>query len=156
MDEVKRELVREWLKKAFRDLTVAKIVARSPEAIWEASLYHCQQAAEKALKGYLAYWDRPIEKTHNLVLLLEKAGQIEPCFDTWEDAAARLTPFSTAYRYPGLFENPSLEQLNEALDDAASVLNQVLSFLPPEVHPHMTKADDGLNAENEPDPEHKS
>jgi HEPN domain-containing protein len=50
MDEVKRELVREWLKKASRDLTVAKIVARSPEAIWEASLYHCQQAAEKALK----------------------------------------------------------------------------------------------------------
>jgi HEPN domain-containing protein len=58
MDEVKRELVREWLLKASRDLTVAKIVARSPEAIWEASLYHCQHAAEKALKGFLAYWDR--------------------------------------------------------------------------------------------------
>jgi len=76
MDEVKRALVHEWLLKASRDLIVAKIVARSPEAIWEASLYHCQQAAENALKGYLAYWDFPIERTHNLVRLLEKASQI--------------------------------------------------------------------------------
>jgi HEPN domain-containing protein len=41
-------------------------VARSPEAIWEASLYHSQQAAEKVLKGFLANWDRPIQKTNNL------------------------------------------------------------------------------------------
>ena len=135
MDEVKRALVREWLLKASRDLTVAKILARSPEAIWEASLYHCQQAAEKALKGFLAYWDRPIQKTHNLVVLLESASEIEPCFDTWEHAATRLTPFSTAYRYPGTFESHSLEELNEALDDADCIVRQALSFLPPEVHP---------------------
>ena len=153
MDEVKRELVREWLLKASRDLTVAKILARSPEAIWEASLYHCQQAAEKALKGFLAYWDRPIEKTHNLVLLLEKASQVEPCLDTWEDAAARLTPFSTAYRYPGSFESPGLEQLNEALDDAESVLDEVRSLLPPEFRPQTGNADDGSNSANESDPE---
>ena len=117
MDEAKRYLVRDWLLKASRDLTVAKIVARSPEAIWEASLYHCQQAAEKArLKGFLAYWDLPIERTHNLLLLLKKASQIEPRFEPWKHAAARLTPYSTSYRYPGMLESPDLEQVTEALD----------------------------------------
>jgi HEPN domain-containing protein len=56
MDENKRALVHDWLRKAQRDLTVAKILAENSEAIWEASLYHCQQAAEKALKGFLVYW----------------------------------------------------------------------------------------------------
>jgi HEPN domain-containing protein len=94
---------------------VAKILAENSEAIWEASLYHCQQAAEKALKGFLVYWDLPIERTHNLLLLLEKASKLDPCFDTWEDAAARLTPFSTAYRHPGALQSPDLEQVIEAL-----------------------------------------
>jgi HEPN domain-containing protein len=149
MDEIKRQLVREWLLKASRDLAVARIVARSPEAIWEASLYHCQQAAEKALKGFLAYSDRAIEKTHNLVLLLERASEVEPCFDTWEEAATRLTPYSTAYRYPGTLESPDLEQVNEALHDAACIINQTVKLLPPEVHPQAEETDGGSNAANE-------
>jgi HEPN domain-containing protein len=156
MDEVKRELVRDWLLKASRDLTVAKIVAESPEAIWEAALYHCQQAAEKALKGFLAYWDVPIERTHNLVRLLELASRIEPSFDTWEDAAARMTPYSTAYRYPGTSEWPDLEQVNEALDDAACIVNQAISSLPSEVHPQPMITHNGPGPGNEPDPKPQS
>ena len=151
MDEAKRELVREWLIKASRDLTVAKIVARSPEAIWEASLYHRQQAAEKALKGFLTYSDLSIERTHNLLLLLKKARQIEPCFDNWNDAAARLTPFSTAYRYPGIVDSPDLEQVDQALDDAASIVNQVLNYLPEAVHPETAHPHDGSIGENAAD-----
>ena len=76
MDEAKRELVRSWLLKASNDLVVAKIVARSPEAIWEASLYHCQQAAEKALKGFLVSVGRQgFAKTHNLGSLLDNATE---------------------------------------------------------------------------------
>jgi HEPN domain-containing protein len=151
MDEAKRDLVRDWLLKASRDPTVAKVVARSPEAIWEASLYHCQQAAEKALKGFLAYWDFPIERTHNLLLLLKKASQIDPCFDPWKHAAARSTPYSTAYRYPGTLESPDLEQVTEALDDAAGLVNQVLSVLPPEVRPHTYKNGDSSTADDATD-----
>lgn len=135
MDDDKQELIREWLLKAYHDLIAARILAQSSEAVWEVSLYHCQQAAEKALKGFLAYWDCPIKKTHNLVLLLESASQIEPCFDTWEQAAARLTPYSTAYRYPEGVDRPDLEQVTEALDDAATIFNQAISFLPADVRP---------------------
>jgi HEPN domain-containing protein len=146
MDENKRALVRDWLHKAQRDLTVAKILAENSEAIWEASLYHCQQAAEKALKGFLVHWDLPIERTHNLLLLLEKASKLDPCFDTWEDAAARLTPFSTAYRYPGALQSPDLEQVIEALKDAACILKQTISLLPQEVHPPSDETDDAAKS----------
>jgi HEPN domain-containing protein len=156
MDEVKRELVRDWLLKASRDLTVAKILMESPEAIWEAALYHCQQAAEKALKGFLVHWDVPIGRTHNLVRLLQMACQNEPSFDRWEDAAARLTPYSTAYRYPGTSEWPDLEQVNEAFDDAACIVNQAISFLPPEVHPQPTVTHNGPSPGNEPEPQPES
>ena len=58
--------------------------------------------------------------------LLEKAARFEPA-STWRsDAADRLTPYATAYRYPGTFRSPSLEQVDEALDDAACIYNQVL------------------------------
>ena len=30
------------------------------------ALYHCQQAAEKALKGFLAFHDHPFRRTHDL------------------------------------------------------------------------------------------
>ncbi len=108
---------------------------RDSPAILDVAIYHCQQAAEKALKGFLVNWDQRVEKTHDVGLLVERAMQIEPTFGTWSDAADRLTPFATAYRYPGLDDQPSLEEFEEALDDAETIYRQALSFLPPEVHP---------------------
>jgi HEPN domain-containing protein len=138
MDEAKQDQVRSWLPKTSHDLSAARLLARSEQAIWDVAIYHCQQAAEKALKGFLVYWDRPVEKTHILGLLLEKAAEIEPDIRTWEDAADRLTRYATAYRYPGTFLEPDVEELDEALDDAACIVNQILAWLPPEVHPEST------------------
>jgi HEPN domain-containing protein len=135
MDKAKRDQVRSWLLKASHDLSAARLLAQGDQAILDVAIYHCQQAAEKALKGFLVYWDCPVEKTHLLGLLLEKAAEIEPCIRTWEDAADRLTPYATAYRYPGTFLEPELEELDEALNDNASIVNQVLAWLPAEVHP---------------------
>ena len=38
------------------------------------ALYHCQQAAEKALKGFLAFHDHPFRRTHDLRELGESEG----------------------------------------------------------------------------------
>jgi HEPN domain-containing protein len=135
MEKAKRDHVRSWLLKAAHDLSAARLLARSEQSILDMAIYHCQQAAEKALKGFLVYWDRHVEKTHLLGMLLEKAAEIEPCFITWEDAADRLTPYASAYPYPGTVQDPDVEEVDEALDDAASIVNQVLALLPAEVHP---------------------
>lgn len=51
MDEAKRELVRGWLIKARNDLFTARALGGLPDAPLDTAIYHCQQAAEKAVKG---------------------------------------------------------------------------------------------------------
>ncbi len=58
--------VRSWLKKAANDLRGADIdLAASPPFI-EDMLFHCQQAAEKSMQGFLTAHDRVFRKTHDL------------------------------------------------------------------------------------------
>jgi HEPN domain-containing protein len=47
-------LTRDWLVKAKHDLQTARIVSATPDGPLDTAIYHCQQAAEKALKGWLA------------------------------------------------------------------------------------------------------
>jgi HEPN domain-containing protein len=94
-------------------------------------MYHCQQAAEKALKGFLVLHDQRVEKTHDVGLLLDRVALIEPVVETWRDAADRLTPLATAYRYPSAGEEPLPEDFQEALDDASTIVDQVFSWMPP-------------------------
>jgi HEPN domain-containing protein len=54
----------EWLEKAVDDLESARVLAATDHAA--NALYHCQQSAEKSLKGYLTWHDIPFRKTHNL------------------------------------------------------------------------------------------
>ena len=135
MDEAKRELVSSWLRKASHDLAAAKLLGANDPPILEVAVYHCQQAAEKALKGYLVYFDQKVAKIHDVGLLLAQAMTIEPVFDTWQDAADRLTPLATLYRYPGVSDDLLPTEFEEAIDDATTIFQQVLSFLPTNVHP---------------------
>ena len=135
MNEDRRTLVRGWLLKASHDLAAARLLARQEPPLRDVAAYHCQQAAEKALMGFLANFDQTPVKTHDVGLLVEKAMEIEPVFGTWTDAADRLTPLATAYRYPGDADQPEAEDVDEALDDAETILRQVRAFLPREVHP---------------------
>ena len=135
MEENKRKLVLSWLKKALHDLAAARSLSEPDRAILDVAIYHCQQAAEKALKGYLVFWDVQPGKTHDIGLLLERAAEIEPGFGSWEDAANRLTPYATFFRYPREIDEPDREQIEEALDDAPTIVNQVLALLRDEVHP---------------------
>jgi HEPN domain-containing protein len=73
-----------------------------------AGIYHCQQAAEKALKGFLVVLGKPFEKLHDLGKIIEQAARINAGFRQYADAADALTPNSVAYRYPDEqgFSNP--------------------------------------------------
>jgi HEPN domain-containing protein len=135
MDDAKRELVRGWLRKASHDLEASRLLGTSDSPVLDVAMYHCQQAAEKALKGFLVFWDQRAERTHDVGLLLDRVVVIEPAFETWRDAADRLTPLATAYRYPGQSDDPLPEEFEEALDDATSIVNQVIAMLPVDVLP---------------------
>jgi len=135
MNPAKMELVSSWLAKAIDDLESARVLGTCDPPHYETGVYLCQQAAEKALKGFLTYRDFPFEKTHDVAKLLEVAAKIEPPFETWRDAAENLTPYATAFRYPSHREPPKLEAFEEAWVDAETIYRQVLAYLPDVIHP---------------------
>src|SRR5262245_28323609 len=101
MDEAKQELVQTWLTKAQHDLAAARKLAEKPDPYLDVAIYHCQQAAEKAVKGFLVFYDKEFEKTHNIRLLITLAIPYESGFSSWLKAATQLTPYAGMFRYPG-------------------------------------------------------
>jgi HEPN domain-containing protein len=100
MKRLSAELSRAWLIKAHSDLHTAHQIGGLPDGHLDAGIYHCQQAAEKALKGFLVLHEISFEKVHDLGEIIQQAGKVNPAFQKYENAAETLTPYSVAYRYP--------------------------------------------------------
>ena len=66
----------------------------------EIICYHCEQSAEKYLKGYLIKAGNKIERTHDLVLLNNKCKAIDKSFEIIEDECIELVPYGVQVRYP--------------------------------------------------------
>jgi HEPN domain-containing protein len=77
MDEPLRKFVEAWLIKARNDLATAHKLASGTDPYLDTAIYHTQQAAEKALKGFLTFHHQQIVKTHDIRFLLGKAILIE-------------------------------------------------------------------------------
>ena len=135
MDEAKRELIQNWLTKAQHDLAAARKLSAEPDPYLDTAIYHCQQAAEKAIKGFLVFHDQDFEKTHNLRFLATLAMPFESEFSSWLEAAKLLTPYSGMFRYPGEKLEPDRSEFEQALKAAEELYTFVLSLLPSEVHP---------------------
>lgn len=52
-DQVKIEETQSWFKKAWDDVRAASLDMGAEPPLTEDALFHCQQAAEKAMKGFL-------------------------------------------------------------------------------------------------------
>ena len=88
MDAAKQELVQIWSTKAQQDLAVARKLSSGPDSYLGAAIFHCQQAGEKAVKGFLVFHDQDFEKTHNIRLLIELAIPFEASFSTRLEAGS--------------------------------------------------------------------
>ncbi|MBE2287431.1 MAG: HEPN domain-containing protein [Prosthecobacter sp.] len=137
MDAELYSTVQAWLTRAKSDLSLA---THSIEEIgdWlDSAVYHCQQAAEKALKAFLVSQNESVPKTHDIRRLIESARVYRDEFGGFLADADLLTPLATEFRYPMDDEAPmpTLNQANEALAAARRIYDFVLSVLPTETHP---------------------
>lgn len=133
MDKAKRVLVQFWLLKAQRDLTAAQRL--SPE-LPDIAIYHCQQGAEKALKGFLILHDFDPGDTHNINTLVKEASAFRPEFTADLKEAGYLSQYNQTYRYPREATddfNPSPGELKKAFRIAKAVYTSVLQAMPPEI-----------------------
>jgi len=81
--------------------------------------------------------DDPFPKTHDLEDLVERASRINQDFGQFAKAASVLTPYVSAFRYPGGYDDPmpTREEFDEALQFAQVIYDFVLSLLPPDARP---------------------
>jgi HEPN domain-containing protein len=120
------ELAREWLIQSDRDLRGARQLVGGLDPLYDLAAFLAQQAAETALKGFLAAHGVTLEKTHDLSRLLDLAHPIEPGLARFADMADRLSVYVALTRYPdeGPFI-PGADDAEEAITAAAEILQFV-------------------------------
>jgi HEPN domain-containing protein len=88
-----------WLKRARSSLALAK-TGPDEEIIFEDLCYQAQQAAEKALKSLLVFFDIDPERTHNLVNLTKELSKHIAIPAEINDIVT-LNDYAVQTRYPG-------------------------------------------------------
>ncbi len=126
---------REWLIKAALDRRAAEFEFTADPPLTADIVFHCQQLAEKSMKGFLAWHDEPFRKTHNLVEVGQQCAAIDATLTDLMRGAARLTEYAWRFRYPGEPEEPPVSEAQAALALAREVYEAILSRLPEEVRP---------------------
>lgn len=103
--------------------------------IREDVVFRCQQAAEKALKGFLTYHQQPFGKTHDLRDLSRKCLDIDPALMPILEPAIPLTRYAWKFRYPGAPDEPTAEEADEAWMIARGLVQAILDRMPEEAQP---------------------
>lgn len=136
-DDVERaSLTGQWLMKASRDLQMADLALGGTPQLRDMAVFHCQQAAEKAIKAYLVWHNQPFRRTHDILGLVRQCSAINPEFGALHTLAGMLTPYVGEYRYPDDPNDPLEPLLDEALQArrlAQDAYHFVLTRLPSEV-----------------------
>ena len=122
-----------WLLKAESDLKTAVVAIRQNDPTTDTAIFHTQQCAEKALKGFLAFKRAKIQKIHHLVKLVEQCIVFDSAFENLILDASDLTPKATEFRYPDDLDEiddisqlfPPVEKVEEAIVQAKRILDFV-------------------------------
>jgi HEPN domain-containing protein len=117
-----------WLAKAKNDLTAVRLCIRERCAL-DVAAYHCQQAAEKALKAFIVYHTQLVHRGHDLIFLLKKCTEIEFAFIQLEQIASSLTNYATYTRYPDDSFSIDLAEAKSAYKKALFVFDFVAKRL---------------------------
>jgi len=104
-------LAENWFAKAESDLKNAELVfmAEADDKPFDTVCYHCQQAAEKYLKGFLIYLDTPFTKTHNIEVRMDLVSPSYPEIEKFTEAVS-LTYYAVENRYPDDFVEVSEDE----------------------------------------------
>lgn len=116
-----------WIYKAESDLKSAKKLLSGDDPIMDTAIYHTQQCAEKALKGYLSFKQQPLKKSHDIELLVEICSKLDIEFEKLYEFSENLNPYATAFRYPDICLEPDFDEVYEAIEMAKEILDFVKS-----------------------------
>ena len=124
------DLVQEWYRFAMMDLTAAEALNQyvHPKPL-EIICYHCQQSAEKMLKGFLVSNLVEPPKTHDLQHLCEMCIEIDNSFESLKEICKDLNPYGVQPRYPNEIEVFEIDVEN-ALKNMETMVNFFEGYFP--------------------------
>jgi HEPN domain-containing protein len=118
------EIYEEWFLVAQHDIDGAKVLFEHGQ-LKDLVVYHTQQCAEKALKGYLAFKEHLLQKTHNLNVLNGLCSDYDSVFLQLAGRTLFLNGFDTKFRYPGSDLEPTDYETETAIEYAEYILEFV-------------------------------
>lgn len=125
-----RAQVQAWLTVADADRRAALACLAASPPLAAVAAFHCQQAAEKLLKGFLVHTGATFRKTHDLRELGDAATTKFPDLAPLIAAMEEWTIWNVAYRYP-TEELPEPEPATEELRQALDILDRLAGRLRP-------------------------
>ena len=132
-DPVQVEDTLQWLRKAKDDLRAAEALLNVEPPLFDEIAFHCEQAVEKAQKGFLYWHKQPLQKTHDLDLLGLNCCEIDPSLTEIIKQTVRLTEYAVEYRYPGPTIHPTKNEVEEMIVLAKAVLTEIANRLSLEI-----------------------
>ena len=123
----KKVYIEEWLNFAKEDLETAKTLLNSEYLFNRSICYHCQQSAEKDLKAYIIYLDLPLNKTHNLIKIVDQISELDKEITQLHKAVEVLTDYVVTARYPDDSELIPDEESKLAFQESEKINNYVKS-----------------------------
>jgi HEPN domain-containing protein len=126
---VRREAVAGWLDVALRDREAAAVCRVAGAALRGIAAFHCQQAIEKLLKGFLALVGKRSRKTPALAQLGAMAEESFPDIGKLVAAAENWSRWAVEYRYPSARGPDAAGPEDDELQRALSVIDALAARL---------------------------
>jgi len=101
---------------------------------YDTACFHCQQACEKYLKGFLALHNRRFPFTHDLERLTKFCHAVDPSLELATPDVVGLTDYGVMLRYDNEFW-PSQSEAADALATARGVRDRILASVPDDLRP---------------------
>ena len=119
------KLFQEWVIKAENDLKSAQILykERGPS---DTLCFHCHQAVEKYLKGFLVFHRKRFPKTHDLIFLMNLCKKINEDFQEIENDLITLNKYYIESRYPSEIKVYSREECKKILEITENLIKFII------------------------------
>src|ERR1035438_380531 len=127
-EESRHDEAARWLAQARKDLNAARLLA-SPEP--SRSVFHSQQAAEKAAKAFLTFHDVTFRKTHDLNELGGQCAALNPSLAPLFKEASDLTDYAVVFRYLDAPREPDESEAMVAQETAGRVVEEISALVVP-------------------------
>jgi len=110
------DVARQWLEKAEHDLLNARntLATMGDDCPYDTVCFHAQQAVEKTLKALLSRQGILFTKAHDISVLVDLLPKDKrPTLSL--DEQSRLTRYAVESRYPGVYEELTRDEAQDAL-----------------------------------------